>query len=392
MGRPKKEKPNHGKYYEVKKTIGHDIHGDPIRKSFYSTISKADAKQQADAWKVEKEVAERAGEVFVDKDISFKDWAGKWLAAYKKGKVKDHTYDYTYRVNVENYMIPFFNIKKLSEIMQSDIQAYFNSSKIKALSDNNLKRHRTILRNIFEKAIYNDLCRKNPVIDIKYASDKEKAYRQAYTQEQVTKLIGYCKTHKGGAMIIIMLETGVRRSELLGLKWYDINYDTKTISVRRAITPDTLEPKDGDVKSETSYRTIPVSDELIVFLKSMPHKSDYVIPGKTQYGYMSIDGFEGRYKRFMKKACNELDIPYLVPHELRHTFGTVLREKGVDIYTISKVMGHSDISITAKIYVHNDLDVLRNSMKLDEKTGTGVVQVSYGRKFKLKGKIKKPLE
>ena len=94
----------------------------------------------------------------------------------------------------------------------------------------------------------------------------------------------------------------------------------------------------------------------------------------------------------MKKACNELDIPYLVPHELRHTFGTVLREKGVDIYTISKVMGHSDISITAKIYVHNDLDVLRNSMKLDEKTGTSVVQVSYGRKFKLKGKIKKPLE
>lgn len=94
----------------------------------------------------------------------------------------------------------------------------------------------------------------------------------------------------------------------------------------------------------------------------------------------------------MTKACSELGIPYLVPHELRHTFGTVLREKGVDIYTISKVMGHSDISITSKIYVHNDLDVLKKAMKLDEKSGTGVVQVSYGRKFKLKRARKKPLE
>ena len=81
-----------------------------------------------------------------------------------------------------------------------------------------------------------------------------------------------------------------------------------------------------------------------------------------------------------------MEIPYLVPHELHHTFGTVLREKGVDIYTISKVLGHSDVGITGKIYVHNNLDVLRKNMNFDDKSGTGVVQVSYGRKFKIKRK------
>ena len=61
----------------------------------------------------------------------------------------------------------------------------------------------------------------------------------------------------------------------------------------------------------------------------------------------------------------ETKLPELSPHELRHTYGTTLRENGVDISTIQKVMGHSDISVTAAIYVHNDLEVLRREMKLD---------------------------
>lgn len=62
----------------------------------------------------------------------------------------------------------------------------------------------------------------------------------------------------------------------------------------------------------------------------------------------------------------EIGIPILTPHELRHTYGTLLRENGVDIYTIQKVMGHSDISVTADIYVHNDINVFRKQMKLDK--------------------------
>lgn len=63
----------------------------------------------------------------------------------------------------------------------------------------------------------------------------------------------------------------------------------------------------------------------------------------------------------MAKECG---LPYLSLHELRHTYGTVLRENGVDLYTISKVLGHADVGLTAKIYVHNDLNVLRNALKM----------------------------
>lgn len=213
-----------------------------------------------------------------------------------------------------------------------------------------------------------------PVVGIAYLSDKNKAVRHAYTKAQMERLIEYAKGQHGGAMIVVMLNTGVRRGELLGLKWIDIDWERKSVHIRRSVTPDTTEPEDGDVKSNSSYREIPVDDSFLDYLKTLPRKNDYVIPGKTVYGYMSIDGFEGRYKRFMEKASHDLEIPYLVPHELRHTFGTVLREQGVDIYAISRVMGHGDVVVTDKIYVHNDYDVLRKNMGYVEKSGTGVVR------------------
>lgn len=67
----------------------------------------------------------------------------------------------------------------------------------------------------------------------------------------------------------------------------------------------------------------------------------------------------------MTTISTELDIPALTPHELRHTFGTLLRKSGSGIYTIQKAMGHSDIGITAKIYVHNDIDVLRKDTNIN---------------------------
>ena len=75
--------------------------------------------------------------------------------------------------------------------------------------------------------------------------------------------------------------------------------------------------------------------------------------------------FATNFKNYMESMATEISCPVLTPHELRHTFGTLLREDSVDIYTIQKVMGHSDISVTAAIYVHNDIDVLRKQMKID---------------------------
>ena len=126
MGRPKKEKPNHATgMYEVKVTVGHTFDGKPVRKSFYSSVSKAAAKAKAEEYKINQAVAEHTGETFVGKEECFDTWAKKVLDNIK-GTVKDSSYNLTYKNSIENHLIPYFGKRKLSEIKQIDIQNYFN--------------------------------------------------------------------------------------------------------------------------------------------------------------------------------------------------------------------------------------------------------------------------
>ncbi len=360
MPRPKKEQPNHsGGLYEVKITIGKTLDGKLIRKSFYSSTSKADAKQQADEWKIQQEASKISGLPHVNKDLKFSEWAKIWLETYKKPKVKPHTYNCTYRINVEKYMIPYFGQARMVDITQANIQEYLNTHSF--LAQSNLKRHQSILHSVFEQAVLNDICYKNPVCDVSYKSTKPAIEKIAYTEEQSKQAQGYAKFHSGGLAVYLILNTGLRRSEALGLMWGDIDFNKKAIMVKRSITPDTIQAQDGELKSKTSRRTIPVSDEFIQYMSKIK-KTGFVLGGENNF--CTIDSFDWHYKKFMTEMSHILKIPYLTPHELRHTFGSVLYERGVDIYTISKVMGHADISITAKVYVHSTAESLRKGLKL----------------------------
>lgn len=370
MARPKKEKPNHATgMYEVKVTVGKTFDGKPIRKSFYSAVSKAEARLKAEEYIVNSRVAEQTGEQFVSSQTSFATWAEKWLETYKKPNVKPHTYKWTYETNVVNYFIPYFGKAPLTNIRQIDIQGYFNAHKSSSMTT--LRRQKTILYDIFDAAIDNDLCYKNPVKNIVISSDKEDFEKRWYNREQADKLRQYClcTDSKYSQVIFLLISLGLRRGELLGLMWKDIDTDNCVVSVRRAVEPDTADyPRDGEVKSRSSLRDIPYDNdaELVRFLNKIAkeeHKSNYVIPGNTKYGFTSIYGFDKSYKTFMKTACEKLNLPYMTPHELRHSYGTILRQQGLDTYSISKLMGHSNSAVTEKHYIGNDIEVLRQKLR-----------------------------
>lgn len=365
MPRPKKDKPRHSSgMYEYKATIGHTIDGKAIRKSFYSKTSKAAAKAKAEEYIVNSKVAEQTGEQFVSGKISFEAWAKKWLETYKKPNVKPHTYKWTYETNVINYFIPYFNKASIIAIRQTDIQEYFN--KHTDLSITTLKRQKTILYDIFDTAIDNDYCSKNPVKHIVIKSTKAEFEKKWYNREQaeMLSLKALSDKTKYANVVYLILNLGLRRGEILGLKWSDIDFDNKILHVRRAIEPDTTGmPQDGEVKSKSSLREIPLNDNQTLFFKSLDKQSEFVLAGKTKFGYTSIYGFDKGYKLYMEKVTKELNLPYLTPHELRHTYGTVLREKGLDLYSIARLMGHSDTKVTEKHYIGNDIEVLRNRLK-----------------------------
>jgi integrase len=214
---------------------------------------------------------------------------------------------------------------------------------------------------MFDAAIDNDLCYKNPVKNIKFQHVSDSAVKKVWTKEQAETAEKYAR-HCWCLDIFLYLHTGLRRSELLGLKWEDIDFEKNTLHVQRAVVQTKGKIVVDKPKSATSDRVIPFSADFGKYLKKFRNDNEYVIGTD---GVMSPATYSKQFSKFMNKLSEDTGVPVLTPHELRHTYGTLKREAGVDIYTIQKVMGHSDISITADIYVHNDIDVLKKQLNLD---------------------------
>lgn len=376
---PKREKANHSSGMYVHKISVPRIGGGTARKAFYSRKSKADARRKAEEWKLSQEIVKRTGIVPADElGEPFDRWARKWLKTYKLGTVKDHTYRFTYESSVEKYLIPYFGGTALPDIRQSDLQLYLQEIRQadgRPLAHSTLKKHVLCLEEIFDRAEENKLIHGNPAKhliipksapraperDYWTADEAETAKEWAIAYEPKRKRRDGCS---GAESIVILLETGLRRSELLGLRWEDIRWSQQGIHVQRAVVPTTGEIVIGGTKTERSDRFVPVSESFLAWLKTLPRTGDYVIPGKEPDEPRSPNGWGKSFKALMKELAEQTGLPVLEPHELRHTFGTVLRERGVDIYTISRVLGHSSVAITEKIYVHNDIAVLRRQMQI----------------------------
>lgn len=359
MPRPKKEKPNRADgLYEIKATVGKDMYGHAIRKSFYSSISKEDARKQAEQWKIDKQLSLQADNIFIEKDVTFGQWALKWLDVYKKNKIDENTYRLTYENTVVKHLIPFFGKADLKSIKPVDIAKFYSEKAY--LSTSVLSKIQMCLNGIFETAIENDLCYKNPAKSVTYTSNRVKNQKRVYSDEEIEKVEQFAE----GRMpeVILLLETGLRRGELLGLQWEDIDFENKTITVRRAVADSKSGVKVNKPKWD-SYRTNPLSNKAINTLYSLIPGTGYIFP--TNDGLpKSPNTWSQKLKRFMDNL-NSYDesLAKLTAHELRHTYGTMLRRRGVDIYTIQKIMGHRDIKMTSEIYVHNEIDTLREAMK-----------------------------
>lgn len=389
MPRPKKEKPNRSDHrYEVKITIGKKMDGKLIRKSFYSTVSKADAKAQAQKYLVEQEAARLTGHAFVSRETNFAKWARTWLETYKKPTVKANTYDGTYRGPVEGHLIPYFGKADLDSIHPADIQAYFNE-KGQTMSLESLHKQYTCLKAIFDTAIENDLCIKNPVVkSIRLVSSKQKPQKRSYTATQYKTVLDFVSQHENGLSLRVLLETGISRSELLGLRWDDFDGSACTLTIRQGLVevkdPDTGKRKilTEGLKTDYRARVIPISKDLAAALNAKSrtvdranknYKKGYDQPITTEFIFHSPSGRPERPNNWMHRiytpvmeamhAAHE-DIPILSPHELRHTRATLWKDAGVDLFTIAKTLGHGDLDMLAKRYAHDNLELRRSALGL----------------------------
>ena len=166
--------------------------------------------------------------------------------------------------------------------------------------------------------------------------------------------------------LLLCLYTGLRKGEVCGLKWEDIDFEHQYLQVKRTIqrinNPNGIHPKtiliESTPKSVTSNRIVPIPSFLIENLKKYQSKNDYYLLSNSEklYDPRQLTFY---YQHMIEKS----GIKYINFHTLRHTFATRSIESQMDIKTLSEILGHSSIDITLKLYVHPSYELKKNSIE-----------------------------
>lgn len=341
MPRLKKSNRADGRF-EIKRVVGYTADSKAITKSFYG-VSKDDAVRQFEKYRLNMEKHQEE-----KKHTPFSLWVEKWLHTYKEPDVKPSTFLTTYVRPCKNYILPYFSEYFLQDITQIDIKAFLNT--LTPLSQSLIDKIVICLKGIFETAIDNDLMVKNPCRNISCKSHQQKEQKRTYDRESTEFLCS--SDHKYALLIHILLRMGLRCSELCGLRWEDIDLDAGFMYIRQALTTEGGKVYIGEPKSTNAKRKLTIPEDLLVRLRSEAG-TGYIA---TLNGHhITPDHFGDRQ---MEAFYNYMNVPKeqrLSPHELRHTCGTLLYEKTKDIYYVSRFLGHSDIGITTKTYVHSEM-------------------------------------
>ena len=343
--------------WEHRASYGYGPSGELVRKSFYG-------KTQAECREKKKEY-DKTAPAPLEESLTVSGWAASWLELYKKGKCSAKMQD-QYEHIVNFHIAPEIGHLKLSSVKPAHIVALMNKHAEK--SESLVKKIMITLRGIFETAIDNDLCAKNPAKNVKAEGVKSKG-REVFTDRELAVIENFCLSERSNISdaLITLLYTGLRREELLGLMWGDIDFANGQLQVSRCVVIENKAKKiKHELKSETSRRTIPMLPMVARILESKPRECEFVFPAKGSE-YQSPDGFSTTYGRLLKRinrrGAEEDRIRELSPHCCRHTFATRLSNKGVDIKMIQSILGHADISMTGNVYAHSSIDGMKNALK-----------------------------
>lgn len=298
--------------------------------------------------------------------ILFKDWLVTWLETYKASSVTAKSY-YNYENIVKNH-IRDSDLGKiaLNKIKRSDIQKFINA-KTKELSPGTVGHVRAVIADALHVAEIDRMIIVSPCKDIQMPKRKQKEINP-FSMEEAKKLLQAAEPGSMlHAIIFTGLHTGMRRGEIVGLRWDDIDFKAGKITIRQQskIEPGKDEGKSkvilGTLKTESAYRTIPMEKNLAKVLTSYKAKQaeEKLAAGEAYLANGLVfawpDGsiinpstISARFKYLIQS----LDIQYRTFHELRHTFASIGISRGMSIKTVSKIMGHAKIDETLDTYGH----------------------------------------
>ena len=348
--------------FEYKCTIGEDVNGEKIRKSFYSSKSLKEAKAKAEKYKIDFHTRIAAGDILPLGRISFERQALHVLEI-KKRKIKINTWQLNWNNVINNHLIPYFKDTEIGRIRKADIDQYFISKE--DMARETLKKHLSCLQEIFKDAVDNDYLNKSPVARYSLDFGKSSQKKSVYSKEQAETVLAYATTHRFGLGVILLLEYGMSVSELLGLMYDDVDFEKKTIHIQRGVTLAENKVVIGETKNEFRNRIIAVSDTCLDMIRSKERTCDFIISNKNGTVCRPDNYRRRHFNVFMLEMTQKYpEIPALNPHELRHTRASIWVNEGRNLFAIAHEMGWSDLEMLRKRYAHPDINELRKELDL----------------------------
>lgn len=279
--------------------------------------------------------------------ILFKDYAQKWLKFNSSGKSEATIKEYNYIIN--KYLIDYFGNLPIDKIKREHVKLL----QADLLEGNHVElAHKCIryMRTICNEAIADDYIIKNPCLNIKEPKliHKEK---EILTKEQDELLLA--SQHKYAPFFRILRYTGMRREEITALTVDDVKIKNKTISINKAVSFATNQPKLKETKSKKP-RTIPILDIIYddiinVLNECKEKKSKYLFTKQTDNKMLTQEAI----RNMTDSICKKLGFKF-TPHQLRHSYCTMLYYSGIKIKEAQSLMGHASAKMVYDLYAHLD--------------------------------------
>ena len=345
--------------WEGRYTAGHDpVTGKQIIKNVLG-------KTQAEVKEKLKQSLVEAGQVDFAKSGKYTVgvWMDEWFENVAKIKVRPSSHQ-TYKGYIDNHIKPNIGNIPLEKLTTMDLQKFYRNlltkgrverieskEQPKGLSAKTVRNINQVISSAMDLAVAQKIILVNPTNACELPK-VEHQEMQTIPAEQLQAFLDEARATGVYEMYYIELATGLRRGELLGLKWQDVDWKNGIIKVRRQVARIDGEIVEAPLKTKNSYRAVTISQQAIEVLKQQKAKTKelkdpYIFPSPNG-GPISPDSVNNMLKRVLERA----GIPKVRFHDLRHTFATIALQNGVDIKTVSGMLGHFSAGFTLDTYAH----------------------------------------
>ena len=352
--------------WEGRIVVGHKKDGSPMYKSVFGKTQKATLKELHKLIDLYRDV-----DLTEECRMTLGEWMDKWLDEYMIFAIRESTLD-SYRNITKNQVKKHIGHKPLSSLTTADIQRFYNKIKKEGrmkpkrdgsyeLADSMVRKIHMMLHEALDTAVRERLIAKNPTngTTIPKTNYPEK---QILGDEQLETFLEEIKKEEYWCdFFYVEVMVGLRRGEICGLKWSDIDFSANKLRVERSVgIKKGGGISIGETKTNTGIRTIimPPSVSDVLQRRKQTAISAWVFPSFLNPEQPIHP--EAAYRK-LKVILKHAELPMIRFHDLRHTFATHAMKGGVDAKTLSGILGHTNASFTLDTYTHVTSDMQKNA-------------------------------